>query len=327
MLSQISRRRFLQCCALCLGTVGGYTLEAASGESHATDLGWPALTPDSYPEPCQMTGVAVAKDGSILVLNHGENPVEPQKPFKREIIQKPGVLVIDPKSGKLIRSWGENLFMRPHQISVDAEGNVWIADSGLKKVFKFDALGKLLLEVGGGEVSFNLPTDVAVLSDGTFIVADGATNKRGVKFSPEGQVLGDWGLKGAGPIILHTPHSLAVDDADRVYVADRDKHWVQVLNADGEVQATWKKIGGPLAIRYHQGSLYVLSNLSGKRGIVRRFNPAGEMQESFHTRGLGRIEDYEWPHGLAVSDGGNSIYVGFILTARRVQRYRRVKRS
>jgi len=104
-----------------------------------------------------MTGVAVAKDGSILVLNHGENPVEPQKPFKHEIIKKPGVLVLDPKSGKLLRSWGESLFMRPHQILVDAADNVWIADSGLKKVFKFDAFGGKLLEVGGGECFFQPP--------------------------------------------------------------------------------------------------------------------------------------------------------------------------
>jgi peptidylamidoglycolate lyase len=326
MLSPICRRRFIQGCAFSLGAVGRSRLEAADGESHGPDLSWPSLNSDTYPEPCQMTGVAVAQDGSILVLNHGENPVEPQKPFKHEIIKKPGVLVLDPKSGKLLRSWGENLFMRPHQILVDAEDNVWIADSGLKKVFKFDAFGVKRLEVGGDNVSFKLPTDVAVLSDGAFIVADGATNKRGVKFSAKGQLLCDWGIKGSGPVILHTPHSLAVDEADRVYVADREKHWVQVLSAEGEVEATWKEIGAPLAIRYHQGFIYVLSNLSGKRGMVRQFNPEGELQESFHTRGLGRIRDYEWPHGLAVSDGGNSIYVGFILTARRVQRYLRVKR-
>jgi hypothetical protein len=40
-------------------------------------------------------------------------------------------------------------------------------------------------------------------------------------------------------------------------------------DAEGEVEATWKEVGAPLAIRYHQGFIYVLSNLSGKRGIVR----------------------------------------------------------
>jgi peptidylamidoglycolate lyase len=302
-------------------------VEAASTESHVPDLNWPSLSSDLYPEPCQMTGVAVAADGTILVLNHGENSIEPLKPFKREIITKPAVLVLDPKSGKILRTWGSNLLMRPHQILVDAGGHVWIVDSGLKKVFKFDAKGTQLLEIGGADINFTLPTDVAVLSDGSFIVADGSTNRRGVKFSAEGESLGDWGLRGDGPLILHTPHSITTDAEDRVYVADRERHVVQVLNADGEVLSTWRKVGGPLTIRYHQESIYLLSNLSGPRGIVRRFNLSGELQESFHTRGVGKIQEYEWPHGLAVSDGGKSIYVGFVLTARRVQRYRRAKAS
>jgi peptidylamidoglycolate lyase len=327
MNSLISRRRFLQCCALSAGLSWEHRLEAASTESHAPDMTWPSLSADIYPEPCQMTGVAVASDGTILVLNHGENSVEPLKPFKREIIKKPAVLVLDPKTGKILRTWGTNLFMRPHQISVDTKGNVWIVDSGLKKVFKFDAQGAQLLELGGDEIKFNLPTDMAVLSDGTFIVADGETNKRGIKFNTEGESLGNWGLRGDGPIILHTPHSITSDPEDRVYVADKERHWVQVLNPEGEVLATWKKVGSPLSIRYHAGFIYVLSNLSGTRGIVRRFNPAGELQDSFRTKGLGKIQEYEWPHGLAISDGGDTVYVGFVLTARRVQRYRRLKRS
>lgn len=325
MNSLLSRRRFFHWCALSLGVALAPRVEAVSTESHVADMTWPSLSSDLYPEPCQMTGVAVAADGTILVLNHGENPIEPLKPFRREIIKKPAVLVLDPKSGKILRSWGANLLMRPHQISVDAEGHVWIVDSGLKKVFKFDAKGTPLLEVGGEEINFTLPTDVAVLSDGSFIVTDGATNKRGVKFSAEGESLGDWGLKGEGPVILHTPHSITVDTEDRVYVADRERRWVQVLSAAGEVLATWKKVGSPLTIRYHKDSIYLLSNMSGTRGIVRRFNLAGELQESFRTRGLGKIQEYEWPHGLAVSDGGNAIYVGFVLTARRVQRYNRAK--
>jgi DNA-binding beta-propeller fold protein YncE len=128
-------------------------------------------------------------------------------------------------------------------------------------------------------------------------------------------------------VILHTPHGITVDEQDRVYVADRERHWVQVLSAEGEVLSTWKKVGAPLSIRYHKGSIYVLSNLSGTRGIVRRLNLSGELQDSFHTRGLGKIQDYEWPHGLAVSDGGDTVYVGFVLTARRVQRYTRINRA
>jgi len=327
MNSLISRRRFFQWSILSLGAVGAAQAEAPFTESHVPDPGWPALTPDVYPERCQMTGVAVAADGSILVLNHGDNPVDPMRTFKRELIKKPAVLVIDPKTGKLVRSWGKNLFMRPHQINVDGEGHVWVTDSGLKRVFKFDVQGNKLLEIGGQDSGLALPTDVVVLSDGTIIVGDGAPNKRGVKFDASGKNQGDWGLRGAGKNQVHTPHSLAVDEEDLVYVADKENHWVQVLNAEGAVEATWRNVGGPLAVRYQHGLVYVLSNLSANRGIVRIFNKQGEPQGAFHTRQprkSGKTEDYEWPHGLAVSEGGDAVYVGFILTARRVQRYRRV---
>lgn len=324
MKRPISRRHFFQWSALSLGAAGlSPILEAATTESHAPDTGWPSLTPDVYPENCQMTGVAVAPDGSILALNHGDNPVDPLRPFKKELIKKPAVLVLDSKSGKLLNSWGRNTFMRPHQITVDSGGNVWITDSGLKRVFKFDLTGKKLLEIGDGDPGLNLPTDVAVLRDGSFIVGDGAPNKRGARFDQTGKWMGDWGLRGKGPIRVHSPHSLTVDEDDMIYVADKENHWVQVLDSMGEVQATWDNVGGPLAIRYHEGFLYVLSNLSASRGIVRRFNKQGELQESFRTKQSGKTADYEWPHGLAVAEGGNVIYVGFILTASRVQRYRR----
>jgi DNA-binding beta-propeller fold protein YncE len=233
------------------------------------------------------------------------------------------VLVLDPKTGKLIRSWARVIFMRPHQINVDAEGNVWVTDSGLKRVFKFDATGNKLLEIGGADSNLVLPTDAAVLKDGTIVVADGAPNKRGVKFDSAGKSLGDWGLRDSGPNQVHTPHCLAVDEDDLIYVADKGNHWVQVLSAEGKVQATWRNVGAPLAIRYYEGFVYVLSNLSATRGIVRKFDRQGELQEAFHTKQSGKNEDYEWPHGLAVSEGGNLVYVGFILTARRVQRYRK----
>ncbi len=325
MNSRISRRRFFSWCTLFAGALSASRLEAAPEETHLPEKGWPTLGGEFYPEPSQISGVAVARDGNILALTHGDNHSEPQKGFRRELIRRPVVLVIEPKSGKIIRAWGNNIFTLPHQITVDAAGHVWIVDGGAKSVFKFDANGEKMLELTPGEAGFTLPTDVAVLSDGSFIVADGALNKRGVKFDASGQSLGDWGLRGSGPMQLHSPHSLAVDEDDRVYVGDRENHWVQVFTPEGELLATWRKVGGPLTVRYHAGSVYVLSNLSGPRGIVRRFSKQGELLESFHTKPHGATGDFEWPHGLAVSDGGDSIYVGFVLSARRIQRYRRTK--
>ena len=137
---------------------------------------------------------------------------------------------------------------------------------------------------------------------------------------PRGPDSGRLGLKGSDRIILHTPHSLAVDDVVRVYAADREKQWAQTSMPMAKFRLR-KKNRRPTGDSPPSGIALPRSNPRGKRGIVCRFNPAGELQRSFRTRGLGRIKDYEWQQGLAVSYGSNSIYVGFILTARRVQRY------
>ncbi|NBV85591.1 MAG: hypothetical protein EBS01_04870, partial [Verrucomicrobia bacterium] len=252
-----------------------------------------------------------------------ENHADPAVGYLRQLIQKPAVLVIDPKTGKLLRSWGSNRFILPHHLSVDAAGNVWIVDGVLKSVFKFDPNGNLLMEWKGADFGFQMPTDVAVFSDGSFLVADGAMNKRGVRFGADGTALYDWGQKGISSPQFHSPHALAADDAGLVYVADRENRWIQVLNAEGECQATWTGVGRPACIRYHADSIWALSNFNAARGIVRRFNLDGTLREAFHTKPSGAKGDFEWPHGLAVTDGGNTVYVGFILTSRQVLRYRR----
>jgi peptidylamidoglycolate lyase len=270
-----------------------------------------------------MTGVAVAKDGTILALNHGENHADPALGYLRELIKKPAVLVIDPKTGKLLRSWGSNLFILPHHLSVDAAGCVWIVDSALKSVFKFDQNGVKLMELKGADFGFQMPTDVAVFKDGTFLVADGSMNKRGMRFNADGELQEEWGQRGEGLPQFHSPHSLAVDDAGLVYVADRENRWIQVLNAEGERVSTWSKVGRPACVRFHAGSVWVLSNVNASKGIVRRFNTNGQLLEAFHTRPAGAKGDFEWPHSLAITDDGNTVYVGFILTSRQILRYRR----
>lgn len=321
------RRAFLRGAILAAGALpfARVRAESASEASYALDASWPALTPDVYPERCQVAGVALAKDGSVLALNRGENSWMPSAGLKRQLVKKPAVLVIDPESGKLVRSWGGGLFMMPHQISVDAAGNVWIVDCGADKVFKFDANGAPLLELGGASIGFKMPTDVAVLSDGSFVVSDGYVNTRVVKFDAAGKRLAAWGAKGDGPLQFHTPHSVTIDDEDRIYVADRENHRVQVLSARGELLAIWTNVERPLTVRFRAGSIFVLSNLDADKGIVRRMNKSGEILESFHTKPAGSADDFEWPHGLAVSEDASSIYVGFTLTARRVQRFRRAK--
>jgi sugar lactone lactonase YvrE len=42
-----------------------------------------------------------------------------------------------------------------------------------------------------------------------------------------------WGTKGSGPGEFNTPHSIAIDRQDNVYVGDRANHRIQVFDTDG----------------------------------------------------------------------------------------------
>ncbi len=297
---------------------------AVSSDSHALDDDWPIPSDTGAISGHQFSGMALASDGCILALHHGENHVDPQTGFLKQLIRKPAVFVLDPSSGRLRSSWGANVFMLPHQISTDSSGGVWIVDSGLKRVFKFNQDGARLLEISGPPSGFNLPTDVVVLPDRSVVVADGSINRRGFVFDEFGKFQGPWGVRGKESMQFHMSHSITSDDEGRVYMADRENHWVQVLSPRGELLDTWEGVGRPATVRFHAGSLYVLSNLPASKGVVRRFSKKGELKEVFQTKPRGAEGDFEWPHGLAVADSGNFVYVGFVLTSRRIHRYRRV---
>jgi len=109
---------------------------------------------------------------------------------KTHAIVSPTILCLDGASGKLLASWGENRFLEPHGLRVDAHDNVWVTDRALQQVFKFSHDGKLLLTIGTERVAgvdathFDKPTDIAFASDGSFYVSDGYGNNRVAKFSP-----------------------------------------------------------------------------------------------------------------------------------------------
>ena len=100
----------------------------------------------------------------------GKLPIALDKGVKATTkLTDPTVLEIDADSGKLISSWGANMFMVPHGITIDGQNNVFLTDVSLQQVFKFTHDGKLIFALGEPRVGawdathFNEPTDIGHL--------------------------------------------------------------------------------------------------------------------------------------------------------------------
>lgn len=190
-------------------------------------------------------------------------------------------------SGRLVQSFGAGMFVRPHGIHVDGEGNVWVTDGDGPdgkdpnrngkghQVFKFSADGRLLMTLGkagvagGGPDTFNMPSAVLVAPNGDVFVGDGHggdSNARIVKFSRDGKFIKAWGKKGAGPGDFEMPHALAMDSTGRLFVGDRGHNRIQIFDQNGTFLDEWKQFGRPSGL-FIDGNdiLYVADHQSNEQ--------------------------------------------------------------
>ncbi len=213
------------------------------------------------------SGVAVGPDGNIWTYERcGANSCANSNLAP--------ILEFEP-SGKLLRNFGAGLFVLPHGIFVDKEGNVWVTDgvggTGTSddvgkhgkghQVFKFSPDGKVLMTLGKAGVpgntrdTFNRPSAVVVAPNGDIFVADGhgsppgsEVNARIVKFTKDGKFIKEWGKLGSAPGEFNGPHALAFDSKGRLFVGDRSNNRIQIFDQNGKFLNEWKQFGRPSGI-------------------------------------------------------------------------------
>ena len=64
-------------------------------------------------------------------------------------------------------------------------------------------------------------------------------NHRIQKFSPDGTFLTSWGSEGSGNGQFDSPHGVAVDGSDNVYVADSDNNRIQKFTPGVTFLTSW----------------------------------------------------------------------------------------
>ena len=185
------------------------------------------------------------------------------------------------KSGKVLKSFGAGMFVSPHKLAVDQEGNLWLADNGGHQVFKLNQDGKILLTLGkkgiagAGLDEFDAPSDVAVAPNGDIFVGDGHTgggtatgNARIMKFNKEGKFLKTWGKKGMGAGEFDVIHTLAFDSRGRLFVGDRQNNRIQIFDQDGKFIAQWFQFGRPSGMYIDKNDVIYVADSESRDGLT-----------------------------------------------------------
>lgn len=176
-------------------------------------------------------------------------------------------------SGTQLTTWpaGANT---AQALAADRAGNVYVADSGLNRVAKFDSSGNTVKRwgsTGSGTGQFNAPRGIAVDETGNVYVSD-FNNNRIQKFDSSGTFLTQWtGFNG--------PRALAVDGAGFVYLSNATAN--QVLKLDpvsGATLASWGSAGtadgqfnAPRGLSVDPGGNVYVSDSGNNR--IQKFGP------------------------------------------------------
>ncbi len=255
----------------------------------------------------------------------------------------PSILKIDPE-GNVVAAIGGGLFLFPHGLHVDRDGNIWVTDGQGPRgndplregkghvVIKLSPQGDVLLTLGTPGVEGNgtgallsEPCDVVTNENGDIFVGDGHSGQsanatpdtvaRIVKFDRNGNLIKSWGSWGSGRGQLRTPHAIDIDSRGRVVVGDRCNNRLQIFDQEGNYIEEFSEFGRPSGIYIaDDDTIYVADSESQFRGS--RQHPGwrhgirvGSLREGtpeYFIRGIiGAFPDGSNPEGVAVDAAGN----------------------
>ena len=187
-------------------------------------------------------GVAVGPDGSVYVSDTWNHRVQKFD-----------------KNGKFITMWGsfgqsdatnQMVLYGPRGISVDANGHVYLADTGNKRIIVFDSDGNFVTQIGseGFDIGqFSEPVDVKLDAQGNVYVTD-TWNQRVQVFSPspDGKAfipLRQWPIHGWKSQSLDNKPYIAVAPNGNVFVTDPEGYRVIEFTAEGKPVRLWGAYG------------------------------------------------------------------------------------
>ena len=218
-----------------------------------------------------------------IIGSRGVGVGQLNKPRSVALDRKDNLFVVD-MSGRVQKFSPEGVFEllwqmpqtdlgKPKGMGRDLAGNIIVVEPHYQRLNFFSPEGKLVEQWGqkGTNVGqFIMPRAVAVNSHGDIFVSEYGVVERVQKFSfspgnPVPKCVLSFGKPGNGPGEFNRPEGLAMDNQDRLYVADSCNHRIQIFSSDGKFIRTYGHAGtGPGEFGYpydicvdHEGRQYV----------------------------------------------------------------------
>jgi streptogramin lyase len=218
--------------------------------------------------------------------------------------------------GQFVIEWdrwadGDGFFNRPEGIAVDSNGIIYVVDNSIW-AHKFTADGLHVGDIVVGSINNNRGIDVD--SNG-FVYITGFYARLVWKFTPDGQLVTEWGSYGRGDGEFYDHTGLAVDSNGFVYVADTGNDRIQKFTSNGEFVTSWGSKGGkagmfstPSGVAVDSnGFIYVIEwssyTVTGWYGRIQKFTPDGQFQAEWDREGPGG-EGLKALYAIAVDPSG-----------------------
>ncbi len=166
------------------------------------------------------------------------------------------VRVMDADTLTVVAGVGSGEFSAPHDVAMDDQGRLMVADTGNNRVAIFElngVTGRLVDELSDG---LGRPEGVVQGRDGRVFVTS-VSGSHITAFS-NGRRVARAGAPGSGPNQFIRPHDIDIDDSGRLIVADPGNNRLQVLSPDLEFEF---RIGGAPPHDFNQPKYFALDEL------------------------------------------------------------------
>ncbi|MBP0129640.1 MAG: SMP-30/gluconolactonase/LRE family protein, partial [Nitrospira sp.] len=211
-------------------------------------------------------------------------------------------------------------FSSPTGITLDKDGNIYVADTDNHSIQKLDKAGKFVARWGSDpssqEGSFYYPRGLAIGPNNVLYIADSGNN-RIQKFDLDGNVMQAWGKfgfawRGADLGRFDVPWGLATDAEGNLYVSDTSNARIQKFTADGQALLKWGRDGSfdgafffprGVAVDF-VGNIFVADESNNR---IQKFDARGSFLAKWGREGAGPGQ-FKSPWGIACDALGN-VYV------------------